>query len=187
MLMPNCESLHVHDYVPYILLAYLAGCVFHIDPFNLTDVKVTTKELGRGAFGVVKVLYFKGLKCAGKIIYKDLCEKNSHIITRYEKECLLLSQLHHPNIVQFLGTYSENASDLPVMVMELLATNLSGCLATYEILPEEVSATCQCKCTRINYAVRCLSAYCVKVPLIFCLVAFAYILRRNCVYKLNSR
>ena len=109
-------------------------------PFILTGVRSTENELGRGSYAVVIELEYRGLKCAGKKLYRILYEQGiGHAARRYLEECRLLSQTRHPNIVQFLGVYFEEGSDFPILVMELLPTNLTSCLDRYGVLPDEIS------------------------------------------------
>ena len=70
-----------------------------------------------------------GLKCAGKKIHELLLEQGdaNYIVHRFEEECCLLSQIRHPNIVQFLGVCFQQGVRAPVLVMELLPTNLTFC------------------------------------------------------------
>ena len=77
------------------------------DPYKLTGVRVTDRKLGHGSYATVLELEYMGLKCAGKKIHELLLEQGyaSYTICRFEEECRLLSQVRHPNIVQFLGVY----------------------------------------------------------------------------------
>ena len=85
-------------------------------------------------------LEYRGLKCAGKQLYPVLYEQGvGDAVRRFEIECRLLAEMRHPNIVQFIGVYFEEGSRVPILVMEFLPTNLSRCIDTYGILPEEVS------------------------------------------------
>ena len=100
--------------------------------------------MGHGSFAVVKELEYHGLKCVGKKIHGILFEsatphEKAAMLVRFAGECELLSGLHHPCIVQFLGVWYEQGSRLPVLVMEYLYTTLSACLEKYGILPEEIS------------------------------------------------
>jgi len=52
--------------------------------------------------------------------------KRQDLLTKFEKECHLLSNLRHPYIVQFLGVYIEKATGTPVIVMEYLPSSLSN-------------------------------------------------------------
>ena len=74
-------------------------------PFILSNVKSTGKRLGEGAYGCVEELEVNGHICAGKRMYESLIdsfnEGADHVIQKYYDECQLLSNLQHPNIVQF--------------------------------------------------------------------------------------
>ena len=63
-------------------------------------------------------------ECAAKIIYEELVSQNSSIGYQYTKELRLQATLRHPNITQFLGVCELEESSLPVLVMELMHSNL---------------------------------------------------------------
>ena len=111
------------------------------DPYKLTGVRVTDRELGHGSYATVLELEYMGLKCAGKKIHELLLEQgnDSYTVRRFEEECRLLSQVRHPNIVQFLGVYFQEGVRAPILVMEFLPTNLTSCIEQYGILPKEIS------------------------------------------------
>ena len=111
------------------------------DPYRLTGVRVTDQELGHGSYATVLELTYMGLKCAGKKIHELLLRQGdaSYTVRRFEEECHLLSQVHHPNIVQFLGVYFQQGVQAPILVMEFLPTNLTSCIEKYSILPKEIS------------------------------------------------
>ena len=111
------------------------------DPYKLTGVRVTDRKLGHGSYATVLELEYMGLKCAGKKIHELLLEQGdtSYTVRRFEEECRLLSQVHHPNIVQFLGVYFQQRVRAPILVMEFLPTNLTSCIEQYGILPKEIS------------------------------------------------
>ena len=111
------------------------------DPYKLTGVKVTDRELGHGSYATVLELEYMGLKCAGKKIHQLLLRQGdaSYQVHRFEEECRLLSQVHHPNIVQFLGVCFQQRVQAPILVMEFLPTNLTSCIEQYSILPKEIS------------------------------------------------
>ena len=112
-----------------------------LDPYKLTGVRVTDRKLGHGSYATVLELEYMGLKCAGKKIHELLLEQGDtcYTVRRFEEECHLLSQVHHPNIVQFLGVYFQQGVQAPILVMEFLPTNLSSCIDQYGILPREIS------------------------------------------------
>ena len=111
------------------------------DPYKLTGVRVTDQELGHGSYATVLELEYMGLKCAGKKIHELLLRQGdtSYTVRRFEEECHLLSQVRHPNIVQFLGVYFQQGVRAPILVMEFLPTNLTSCIKQYGILPKEIS------------------------------------------------
>ena len=111
------------------------------DPYKLTGVNVTDRELGHGSYATVLELEYMGLKCAGKKIHELLLRQGdaSYTVCRFEEECRLLSQVRHPNIVQFLGVYFQQGVQAPILVMEFLPTNLTSCIKQYGILPKEIS------------------------------------------------
>ena len=111
------------------------------DLFKLSGIKVTDHVLGSGSYATVLELKYKGQKCAGKKIHDLLLaqEMNTYALRRFEEECRLLSQVHHPNIVQFLGLFFQKNCPIPILVMEFLPTNLTSCIEQHGILCEEVS------------------------------------------------
>ena len=102
---------------------------------------MTDRELGHGSYATVLELDYMGLKCAGKKIHELLLKQGdtSYTLQQFEKECRLLSQVRHPNIVQFLGVHFQKGVPAPILVMEFLPTNLTFCIEQYGILPKEVS------------------------------------------------
>ena len=101
---------------------------------------MTNRTFGRGAYATVLELEYMGLKCAGKKIHELLLTQgnSAYAVHHFQEECHLLSRLHHPNIVQFLGVYFEDNSQTPILVMEYLPTNLTTCIEDYGVLPEEI-------------------------------------------------
>ena len=85
------------------------------DPYKLIGVGVTYRELGHGSYATVLELDYLGLKCAGKKIHEVLLKQGdtSYYARRFEEECRLLSQVRYPNIVQFLGSFSNKESKHP--------------------------------------------------------------------------
>ena len=107
------------------------GAAVALRRFELDGVHDTGREVGHGSYAVVRELEYHGLKCVGKKIHGILFEsptphEKAATFERFARECELLSGLHHPCIVQFLGVWYEQGSRLPVLVMEYLHTNLSA-------------------------------------------------------------
>ena len=93
------------------------------------DVKETAKELGRGSYGEVKEAYWLGTPCAIKRVHPLLVPQSGAVednkVSRdFVQECRAWKDLRHPHIVQLLGVVFEQASPLPVLVMERLSTSL---------------------------------------------------------------
>ena len=111
------------------------------DPYRLTGVKVTDRELGHGSYATVLELEYLGLKCAGKKIHELLLRQGdtSYSVHRFGEECRILSEVHHPNIVQFLGVYFQQGVQTPILAMEFLPTNLTSCIEQYSNFPKEIS------------------------------------------------
>ena len=113
---------------------------------RLSGVQDMGRELGRGSYASVVELQFRGLKCAGKKLHRNLYDnalirEQQGMLQRFEKECEILSELKHPHVVQFLGVHFEAGSTLPVLVMEFLQTTLTACVDRYGTLPQEISYT----------------------------------------------
>ena len=111
------------------------------DPYKLTGVKLTDRELGHGSYATVLELEYMGLKCAGKKIHEVLLRQGdtSYTVGRFEEECRLLSQVRHPNIIQFLGVYFQQGVRAPILVIKILPINLTSCIEQYGILPKQIS------------------------------------------------
>ena len=110
------------------------------DNSKLTGVTVTERVLGHGSYASVLELEYKGLKCAGKKIHDVLLSLGStgYAVQRFEEECRLISQVRHPNIVQFLGFCYEQGAELPILVMEFLPTTLAYCIEQYRLIPSDI-------------------------------------------------
>ena len=101
---------------------------------TLEDVFLQNKEIGRGAYGKVFTANYLGLRCAAKEIHSLLYdgvspEEKKAIKDGFIRECYHSSLIRHPNIVQFMGVYYKEQSDLPIMVMELMDTSLTSFIA----------------------------------------------------------
>ena len=93
------------------------------------------QSLGIGSYGAVCKAICDDLVCAAKIIHPTLFDPSAlHQIApqrehrlpirRFEQECEFMSNMRHPNIVQYLGTYRDSTR-LPVLLMELMDDSLT--------------------------------------------------------------
>ena len=103
-----------------------------LQKFILQDVKRTGVKLGKGSFGSVEEVEMAGTIFAGKIWHEILLDPENegveNMIRRFSKECDLMSQVRHPNIVQFMGICFQQDSPYPILVMEQLHTSLDKLL-----------------------------------------------------------
>jgi len=90
---------------------------------------IKTKPLGTGSYGAVYKAMCDDLLCAGKILHSTLFQSNDPgamaVMKRFEQECSFLSAIRHPNIVQYLGSYQDPDTQLPVLLMELMDESLT--------------------------------------------------------------
>ena len=105
----------------------------------LRDVTLTGKTIGRGSYGSVEEVAIAGTVCAAKKIHefltkidpswlaKEVADSN---LQKFCSECVMMSRLRHPHIVQFLGLWFESADNSSLyLVMERMMTSLHDLLA----------------------------------------------------------
>ncbi len=80
-----------------------------------------------------------GLVCAGKKIHDVLVDASNtgeeNIAGKYVQECRLMSDIHHPNIMLFVGVCFLPDCQLPVLLMERLDGNLDDLLEAVPNIP----------------------------------------------------
>ena len=87
------------------------------------------ESVGFGSFVNVYKAKCDGLICAAKSIHSVLIKADgSNFLHRFEEHCHLLSKVKHPNIVQYLATYYDPDTRLPVLLMELCDESLTAFL-----------------------------------------------------------
>ena len=88
-----------------------------------------TDPLGTGSYGAVYKAMCDDLPCAAKVLHPTLFQSNDPgamtIMSRFQQECSFLSAIRHPNIVQYLGSYQDPETRLPVLLMELMDESLT--------------------------------------------------------------
>ena len=89
------------------------------------------QDLGRGAYGRVFKVRYRGSLCAAKEIHSILVEaayipaERRRLQAALQRECDHCSKLNHPNIVHFIGMYHPPQQLFPVMIMELMDESLT--------------------------------------------------------------
>lgn len=58
--------------------------------FEILGAREGSEELGRGAYGVVKVFELEGKSCAGKVVHEWLRSAGGDPVRRYVEECKLM-------------------------------------------------------------------------------------------------
>ena len=97
--------------------------------FGFKNISLLKSEaLGAGSYGRVCKAICDGLPCAAKIIHPTLFDLNdpgaASFMHKFEQECCLLKMVRHPNIVQYLATYRDPETGLPVLLMEICDESL---------------------------------------------------------------
>ena len=102
-------------------------------PFLLSNA--TGEKIGKGSYGNVEEVAIPGAVCAAKTIHNVFQDPDQvplrsikKVASEFVSECLLLSTLRHPHIVQFLGVCSLPGSQMPALVMEKLVKSLHDVL-----------------------------------------------------------
>ena len=105
--------------------------------FRFKSIEIIYREcLGRGAYGAVYKAKCDELTCAAKVLYPILRDlrgqgqvdpKEAHRspCSRFIQEIEILCKAHHPNIVQYLGTFHDHSTNSPVLLMELMDESLT--------------------------------------------------------------
>ena len=107
-------------------------------PYMIPTVQESKEEKSddqSGSFGFVYLVKVAGVVRIAKkthtaFLRKVSVRERSSVITNFRRECLLLSKLRHPNIVQFVGVhYGHGGRDDLALIMEKLSSDLMCFLA----------------------------------------------------------
>ena len=98
---------------------------------TLSGVKPEGRELGRGAYGKVYTVKYRGVVYAAKEVHALLLqmagpEGSQRLRSNFIRECSHCSKLSHVNVVPLVGIYYPSKQSLPVMVMELMDASLTA-------------------------------------------------------------
>ena len=118
-------------------------------PFLIRDVKGLEEsakkeeaQAGRGSFGYVFKVNVKGVERIAKKIHSEFvnrvsAEEKRRVASKFRDECIILSKLRHPNIVQFVGVhYGRGGMTDLTLFMECLSSDMDEFLSsTHPNLP----------------------------------------------------
>ncbi len=110
------------------------------------EIHLTDEELGGGAYAVVRVAKFRGLRVAAKCLHQVIIsDYNCELFTQ---EMNIMASIHHPNIVQFLGAtiYEE-----VIILTELMATSLRAILEQRRVTSSQCLSISLDVATALNY------------------------------------
>ena len=82
---------------------------------------MTSEELGRGGWGVVKVAKFRGLPVAAKCLHQVII--SNYNCRKFSREMAIAAKLRHPNLLLFIGAIMEGDQEA-VIITELMPTSL---------------------------------------------------------------
>ena len=113
--------------------------VDELKAFEISNVEWGAEQVkGSGSFGAVYLVKANGVPCIAKRLHDILQGFGQHeavsfqqtatLRAKFRRECVILSRLRHPNIVQFLGVYYGRREGDLVLLMEYLHTDLDRCL-----------------------------------------------------------
>ena len=122
----------------------LERLVVHVQGLYLDENRV-----GSGAYGTVYAVTVNGRSCIANnlhpiLLQADTTDQRAAIKTKFHNECVILSNLDHPNVVKFVGVhYGCDKSHLS-LIMERLYTDLNAFLENNSTtqLPVRLSIPC---------------------------------------------
>ena len=114
-------------------LLYSSAMAEQQTQFAYNNIQLYKSEsLGSGSYGGVCKAKCDGLLCAAKIMHPTLFDLRdpgtASYLRKFQEECHLLSLARHPNVVQYLATYYDPDTRLPVLLMELCDESLTAFL-----------------------------------------------------------
>ena len=130
------------------------GDLEELRDYELHNVVDNHRRIGHGAYGRVIEVNVNGARCAAKEMFTVL---SGGYRQRFIEECILMSKLRHPNVVQFLGVHMparrrqsqlHQSIDgqvapalLPWLIMEYLPFDLDHLLETRKNIPLSVKVS----------------------------------------------
>lgn len=105
--------------------------------------KTDANALGIGSYGAVYRAKIGQLPCAAKILHPTLFQirdaGTDRIRTLFEQECQVLRRIRHPHVIQYIKSFQDPDSQLPVLLMELMDESLTHYLERlHQAVPQHV-------------------------------------------------
>ena len=98
------------------------------------EVTLSETELGRGGWGKILEGEFRGQKVAIKQIHELI--NSVEYMELLHREINAMSQLRHPNIIQFIGAVFDHPSGNPMIITEVMDTSLRKAYEIKELTPD---------------------------------------------------
>ena len=99
-----------------------------------------TEQIGYGAAGLVSKGIYQGQTVAVKQIHREIL-REKHIMDEFKREVGIMATIQHPNLVRFIAAvFDEEVDrlrDTPLLVLELLHTNLRHAYSDYNLGPTQ--------------------------------------------------
>ena len=99
-----------------------------------TELSLSKNELGRGAWGVIWVGEFRGQRVAVKQMHELIISED--YLELLHREINTMSQLRHPNLLQFIGAVLDHPSGNPMIITEVMDTSLRKAYESKELTPD---------------------------------------------------
>ena len=98
-------------------------------PGEVVIEKTDVNTLGIGSYGAVYKAKIGHLPCAAKILHPTLFHTSDpgsdRIRTLFERECRVLRRIRHPHVIQYIKSFQDQDTRLPVLLMELMDESLT--------------------------------------------------------------
>ena len=95
------------------------------------EISLTGIELGRGGWGVIWIGKFRGQRVAVKQMHELI--KSEEYMELLHREINTMSQLRHPNLLQFIGAVLDHPSGNPMIITEVMDTSLRSAYERKEL------------------------------------------------------
>ena len=106
--------------------------------------KLSKKQVGFGAWGMVYSAKFKGENVAIKIAHQEILHQST--VDMLKREVAIMAHIQHPNLVRFIGVVWDNAVerkvDAPIIISELMDMNLRAAYKDVDLSKNLISIFC---------------------------------------------